>query len=85
MTAPLTGTVALITEASSAIGAAIARLLAAEGPAVAQVARRRDRLEARAATMRSATSFWNISTMRPYQGGQGSLSSQPISSTVATL
>ena len=38
-----------------------------------------------AATMRSATSFWNISTMRAYHGGQGSLSSQPMSSSVATL
>ena len=37
-----------------------------------------------AATMRSATSRWNMSTMRAYHGGHGSLSSQPVSSSVAT-
>jgi NADP-dependent 3-hydroxy acid dehydrogenase YdfG len=52
--AALSGTVSLVTGASSGIGEATAKALAAQGSAVAVVARRKDRLESLAEQIRGA-------------------------------
>jgi NADP-dependent 3-hydroxy acid dehydrogenase YdfG len=54
MTSTLTGTVALVTGASSGIGAATARQFARYGASVALIARRRDRLDSLAADIEKA-------------------------------
>jgi NADP-dependent 3-hydroxy acid dehydrogenase YdfG len=60
MTGRLDGTTAIVTGASSGIGEATARALAAEGAAVALFARRRDKLEGLAGELGSSASVHEV-------------------------
>ncbi|MCO8273252.1 SDR family NAD(P)-dependent oxidoreductase [Actinoplanes sp. TRM 88003] len=70
---PLSGTVALVTGASSGIGAATGRRLAAEGAAVALVADRRDRLNRLVADLGGRAEAFEADITDPEQAYQAVL------------
>jgi NADP-dependent 3-hydroxy acid dehydrogenase YdfG len=78
----LQGTVALVTGASSGIGAATAMALAAEGSVVSLVARRRDRLEEVAKAVRGSGGVVNVVEADVTSRAQAEAA---VASTVETL
>jgi short-subunit dehydrogenase len=73
--ADISGRRAVITGASSGLGAALAAELARRGAAVGLVARRQERLEEHAATIRAAggTAAWQVADVTDRQGLHGAL------------
>src|SRR2546423_6911097 len=82
MSDELSGTVALVTGASSGIGEATARALAARGAAVAVAARRKDRLERLAGEIEGAGGRALVLPTDVTDAGQGRAA---VESTVADL
>ncbi|MCM2580144.1 SDR family oxidoreductase [Streptomyces meridianus] len=82
---PLSGCAALVTGASSGIGAATAMALAREGAAVALVARRTGRLEELAATIRNAGGSCAVLTADLRDSGQARCTVEEAAKTFGRL